>query len=114
MTKLEEYVSASKSFEGGEQFAQLLTDGMALVGLSHRQFAAEIQVIPSTVSRWASGATKPLTGMQKLAISKLRKRASKAAEAQKPVTKPEETRSRSYGPSGFSGSPSVAWAAKGK
>lgn len=78
MMSLTTYLAASKDFAGGEQFAELLTEGLAIIGMTHRQFAREVEVIPSTVSRWASGAAKPLTGMQKLVISKLRKSVAKA------------------------------------
>jgi len=78
MKSLPTYLVASKDFSGGEHFAELLADGLALLGMSHRQFAREVEVIPSTVSRWASGATRPLTGMQKLVVAKLRKSVAKA------------------------------------
>jgi len=96
MKSLTEYLVASKDFAGGDEFAALLSDGLALVGTSHRELAREIEVIPSTVSRWASGATKPLTGMQKVVISRLRKRIAKAQAA-----RAEETRSVSSAPPAF-------------
>lgn len=94
MKSLTAYLAASKDFAGGEHFAELLADGLALVGMSHRQFAREVEVIPSTVSRWASGAAQPLTGMQKLVIGKLRKSVAKAQAGRS-----QETRSASSAPS---------------
>jgi ribosome-binding protein aMBF1 (putative translation factor) len=81
-----EYLNASKDFAGGERFASLLSNGLAILGMSYRQFAREVEVIPSTVSRWASGAAKPLVGMQKLAVTKLRKNVLRVrTRSRKPV-----------------------------
>lgn len=71
---VEEFLGASKDFGGGFSFCLLLSHGLALSGLTSREFAREVGVAPSTVSRWASGTSEPLVGMQKVVITKLRKK----------------------------------------
>lgn len=69
---LDEYLTASKDFAGGDNFAELVMQGLKHTGMSVNDLAREVEVIPSTVCRWCEGAAKPMVGMQKLVISKLR------------------------------------------
>jgi ribosome-binding protein aMBF1 (putative translation factor) len=50
-----------------EGFA-LIVSMIELVGISNRDLAIEIQVAPSTVVRWASGAVRPHPRVQKIII----------------------------------------------
>lgn len=82
LLKLEEYILSTENFNNEERFVDLLVDGLSLLEIKPSKFATEdLQVIPSTVSRWMLGKTKPAFGMQKVVIMKLRNKALKAAKA---------------------------------
>lgn len=80
MKSLITYLDKSKGFNGGKQFSKLLENGLSLMGMTRQQFADEIGVIPATISRWISGTTQPLLGVQKFVISKIRGNISKSIE----------------------------------
>jgi hypothetical protein len=67
------YLKDSENFEGGDSFPTLLKDGLEIIQFSHQDFAKKMEVIPSTVSRWVAGATRPLVGMQIASIQAIRK-----------------------------------------
>lgn len=57
-----------------EQFAQIMT--VALRHLDARTLGGMFETLPSTATRWASGASVPLPGMQKVAVKMLKFKAA--------------------------------------
>lgn len=66
-----EFLLAAQKFEPGDGFASLLREGVALSGLTQCQLAQELEVMPSTISRWIAEKTQPMPGMQRVTIARL-------------------------------------------
>lgn len=61
------------------EFAVLVTGALQGLGILQRDLAQEFEVQVSTVSRWASGASKPHPRLQRQVIQSIRRRAERAA-----------------------------------
>jgi len=87
MLSMMEYLDKSKAFPNGksDDFPQLVEDGCRLVGKSYRQFAQELEIMPSTVLRWASGSCVPTVATQRVVVSRLHRQVVKALAAQSSV-----------------------------
>ena len=79
MITCKEYLELSDAFEPSddETFAVLVREAIQLTGMSLRDMGHEFEVMPSTISRWATGAVKPMPGMQRMTVAMLRRHITK-------------------------------------
>ena len=98
MLTVTEYLEASTAFLKGEgvDFASLVENGVRLAGTSYRKFAHELEIMPSTVLRWAKGTSVPIPPTQKDIVAQLRRPIAKAHAA---ATEAEASKRASVRPS---------------
>ena len=77
------FLEASKDYQGGDNFPQLLSEGLLLAGpdFAH-EIAKELEIIPASIKRWAMGIGLPLPGFRVIVIQKLRRRVEELSKVE--------------------------------
>ena len=62
-------------------FASVVHHALAILGMTHGDLADSFEVAESTISRWASGISKPLPHLQRRVVASIAKRGRKMVAA---------------------------------